>query len=341
VLRREQGDARGMLPDMALLVAVGITLGTLLPSSSTRPPQFVIISFDGSGDAADVRAWIAAGDRFEARFTFFLSGVYLLAGDRAYRYAPPQHVRGSSDIGFALAPDGTDVRSNIADLVDALNDASASGHEIATHFNGHFCGRRPGAVSWWSVSDWTRELDQFDALARDVRANNGISRELRIPPVSGARTPCLEGNLSFVRAALAQRGMRYDASTPGYPGVWPWRDGVWVFPIPLVPVADESFATLASDYNFYLNQSGAVDSAASDAPAFADQTYRSLRAYFDEQYLGERAPISIAYHFEDWNHGAYRDALRHLIFDVCGKPDVRCTTYRDVVAYLDAGGPRS
>lgn len=320
---------------MALLMAVAIAVCALTAGPADRPPQFLVVSFDGAGDAVDLRKWIAAGEHLGARFTFFLSGVYLLAGDRSWRYVPPQHTRGSSDIGFAIKPDDAEVRAGLRDLVSALNDADASGHEIASHFNGHFCGRRPGAVGGWGPADWRQELDQFDALVREVAANNALPADLRIRPAVGTRTPCLEGNLPLLRTVLAARGMRYDASLAGYPGQWPWRDGVWVFPIPLVPVDGESFATLASDFNFYLNQTDAIDADASEAPSLSEQTYRSLRNYFDKSYAGNRAPMTIAYHFEDWNHGAYRDALLHLLFDVCGRTDVRCTTYRDVTNWLE------
>lgn len=321
---------------MAILMAVALAVCSLAAEpDSARPPQFVVVSFDGAGDALDLRQWMAAGDHLDARFTFFLSGVYLLAGDQGARYVPPQHPRGASEIGFAIKPDDADVRIGLRDLVSALNDADASGHEIASHFNGHFCGRRPGGVGQWGPSDWRQELDQFDALVRGVAANNGLEVSLHLAPIMGTRTPCLEGNLHFLRSVLAERGMRYDASVAGFSGQWPWQDGVWVFPIPLVKVDGEPYATLASDYNFYLNQTGAVDVDASGAPALAEQTYRSLRGYFDARYAGDRAPMSIAYHFEDWNHGAYRDALLHLLIDVCGRTDVRCTTYRDLANWLE------
>jgi hypothetical protein len=320
---------------MGILFAIAMAVCALAPQPTVRPPQFLVVSFDGAGDALDLREWMAAGDRLDARFTFFLSGVYLLAGDQSVRYAPPQHPRGASDIGFAIKPDDSDVRTGLHDLVLALNDADANGYEIGSHFNGHFCGRRPGAVGQWGPSAWRQELDQFDAFVRDVAENNGLDVDLHIKPVVGTRTPCLEGNLAMLRTVLAKRGMRYDASVAGYSGHWPWRDGVWVFPVPLVPVAGESFATLASDYNIDLTQSGATDVDASEAPALAAQTYESLRAYFDASYAGDRAPMSIAYHFEDWNHGAYRDALLHLLLDVCGRSDVRCTTYRDLANWLE------
>ncbi len=323
---------------MAFLMATILVGCAIATGAANRPPQFLIVSFDGAGDATELREWTGEGDRLGARFTFFLSGVYLLAGDQSVRYLPPQHIPGSSEIGFAIKPDDTDVRTGLRDLVAELNDADARGYEIATHFNGHFCGRRPGAVGQWGPKDWRKELDQFDALVRDVGGNNGIEAELRIQPVVGARTPCLEGNLAFLRTVLAELGMRYDASTAGYSDLWPWREGVWIFSVPLVAVDGESFKTLASDYNFYLNQTGATDVDAIETPDLAAQMYRSLRADFDARYAGDRAPMSVAYHFENWNHGAYRDALVHLLSDVCGRPDVRCTSYRELANWLDRQG---
>jgi len=91
-----------------LLAACMIPPGSVPAGSAGRPPQFLVVSFDGAGDAIELREWIAAGDRFDARFTFFLSGVYLLAGDQSVRYRPPQHGRGASDIGWATSARGSD-----------------------------------------------------------------------------------------------------------------------------------------------------------------------------------------------------------------------------------------
>src|SRR6478752_2946969 len=66
-----------------------------------RPPQFVLVSFDGSGDPKLWRHWRAVGARTGARFSFFLSGVYLLDPAQRRLYHPPRHPPGSSDIGFS------------------------------------------------------------------------------------------------------------------------------------------------------------------------------------------------------------------------------------------------
>src|SRR5439155_18309530 len=43
-----------------------------------RPPQFVVVSFDGSGGDRLWPHWRSVARRAHARFTFFVSGVYLL-----------------------------------------------------------------------------------------------------------------------------------------------------------------------------------------------------------------------------------------------------------------------
>jgi hypothetical protein len=66
-----------------------------------RLPQFVVVSFDGSGGGDMFEYWRAVARRVNAHFTFFVSGVYLIDWDQSSRYHPPRHARGHSDIGFA------------------------------------------------------------------------------------------------------------------------------------------------------------------------------------------------------------------------------------------------
>jgi len=300
-----------------LFVAMG-------PPPQAREPLLVTISFDGAGDAGEVRAWTEIARRHDAHFTYFLSGVYLLAGDQAARYRPPQHRAGASDIGFALARDGRDVRASIRDLVGALADADGLGMEIGTHFNGHFCGRGPGAVGQWNAADWMAELDAFAALVRDVGPNNSLDLALDLPATAGVRSPCFEGQPELLHQALRAKGYRYDASAPGIPG-WPTRDrGLWLFSTPLIPVAGQTFRTLASDYNFLVNElSGA-------------QLRQSLQAELDDRLAGDRAPLGVAFHFEDWQDNTYSDALREFVADNCARFDVRCVSYRELATRLDA-----
>ena len=47
---------------------------------------------------------------------------------------------------------------HVADTLRELTSACLEGHEIGTHFNGHFCG--PDGVASWTPEQWTSELEQ-------------------------------------------------------------------------------------------------------------------------------------------------------------------------------------
>src|SRR5437764_14643455 len=104
----------------------------------SRPPQFVVVSFDGSGGSDMFEYWRAVARRVHAHFTFFVSGVYLIDWAHAKTYHPPRHQPGRSDIGFA--PTAEYASGTLEQIVDAYGE----GDEIGTHFNGHFCAPFPG-----------------------------------------------------------------------------------------------------------------------------------------------------------------------------------------------------
>ena len=166
----------------------------------------MMISFDGSGDPLLWKHWRAVGWRTGARFSFFLSGVYLLDRAQARFYRPPHHSPGSSDIGFRSSAAG--VRA----LVHQIDLGYAEGHEIGTHYNGHFCAPYAGNVGTWTRSDWLHEIAQFHRLLHHA----GV----RVPDaeIQGGRTPCLQGHLDQLRRALRTDGMSYDTSATGLPG---------------------------------------------------------------------------------------------------------------------------
>src|SRR5881398_355852 len=71
------------------------------PRRPARPPQFVVVSFDGSGGIRLWPYWRAVARRAGAHFTFFVSGVYLVPDTKRLRYRAPRHRAGESDIWFA------------------------------------------------------------------------------------------------------------------------------------------------------------------------------------------------------------------------------------------------
>lgn len=306
-------------------------------SKSTRPPQFVVASFDGAGGASLWRYWREVGRRTGARFTFFLSGVYLLGEERRDLYAPPEHRPGTSDIGFMQPTERASSGRRIGELLVQLAAGHEEGHEIGTHFNGHFCAPYDGNVGEWTAADWRQELVQFDELLSRAAVLNRLAPvELGFGPadVVGARTPCLEGKLDVLHRVLRERGFRYDSSSSALLGTWPTRDhGVWSFPLLEIPLANSHFKVISMDYNFMANQPRAA--TREQSRRIEDQTYASYVNAFNESYRGNRAPFAIGNHFARWNHGAYVRALTRFLERVCRLPQVRCVPYVEVADWLD------
>ena len=97
-------------------------------------------------------------------------------------------------------------------LVRQIDLGYAEGHEIGTHYNGHFCEPYPGNISTWSRRDWRREIGQFHKLMHHAG--------LAVPDseIRGGRTPCLQGQLGRLYPVLRSQGMTYDTSQADLPG---------------------------------------------------------------------------------------------------------------------------
>jgi hypothetical protein len=228
-------------------------------------------------------------------------------------------------------------RGRIRDLLAQLKAGHAEGHEIGTHFNGHFCAPYDGSVGRWTAADWRQELAQFDELLSRAGALNQIAgADLGFGPadVVGARTPCLEGNLDVLHGVLREHGFRYDSSSSAPLGTWPKRDrGIWSFPLPEIPLAGTYFRVISMDYNFMANQQRAA--TRDEASRIEQQALASYTHAFYESYRGNRAPFAIGNHFARWNHGAYVRALTRFLERVCRLPQVGCVPYAAVADWLD------
>jgi peptidoglycan/xylan/chitin deacetylase (PgdA/CDA1 family) len=301
-----------------------------------RPSQFLVVSFDGAGGVRLWPYWRAIARRAGAHFTFFVSGVYLLDEARRKLYRPPRHTAGSSDIGFAQPQGPLSATALVRGMVRQLALAYREGHELGTHFGGHFCAPYSGNVGEWTAANWRRELDEFDKLLFRVSANNRLRPAVRLPfgpaEVIGERTPCLQGNMHVLLPVLAARGFRYDASQQSPLGTWPRRErGLWELPLLEIPFAGHTFRVLSMDYNFFANQT----IAGTPLRAIERETYVSLWRAFRASYFGNRAPLSFANHFETWNEGAYDRALARVLLRACRLPEVRCVSFRELVDWLD------
>jgi hypothetical protein len=305
-----------------------------------RPPQFVVFSWDGAGELDDrlfSRFRTLAGQH-NASMTFFLSGIYTLPESKKELYRPPQHRVGASDIGYLADP-------HVHATLTQVGEAWLDGHEIGTHFNGHFCGAN--GVGRWSSEEWDSEIQQAMDFVMGWKTNTGNND---LPPLPfdyrkelvGARTPCLEGQRALLPTAAA-RGWKYDASGPGGLQVWPRKfqgNALWDMPLQSIPFPGHSFEVLSMDYNIMYNQSG--DNTKGNPamlPGWQQQARDSYLLGFQRAYTTNRAPMFIGNHFEQWNGGIYMNAVEEVFRTIAGQPEVRLVSFRQLVQWLEAQDP--
>ncbi|MFF5102146.1 hypothetical protein [Streptomyces sp. NPDC000134] len=307
------------------------------------PPQFVVFSWDGAGEIGNglFPRFLDLAEEHGAHMTFFLSGLYLLPESKKRLYEPPNNPRGASDIGYL-----TD--AHIKETLKNVRRAWLDGHEIGTHFNGHFCGGG-GTVAHWTPEQWRSEIDQAKSFVTRWRTNTGWTDLPALPfdydkELVGGRTPCLLGQDNLLPTAR-ELGWRYDASSPGGRQVWPVkRNGVWDLPLQQIPFPGHSFEVLSMDYNILANQSvNSTKAPAYNYPGWREQATRSYIAGFERAYGTNRAPFFIGNHFEEWNGGIYMDAvegaLKHIAREKEKGADIRLVSFRQFTDWLDAQRP--
>ncbi|MGW6455443.1 hypothetical protein ACWF94_05850 [Streptomyces sp. NPDC055078] len=310
---------------------------TLEPGQA--PPQFVVFSWDGAGEVGNglFPRFLELARNHDAAMTFFLSGIYLLPESKKSLYRPPNNAAGASDIGYL-----TD--AHIKDTLKYIRQAWLDGHEIGTHFNGHFCGGS-GSVGNWTPADWENEIEQAVSFVTKWRTNTGWKDVDPLPfdygvELTGGRTPCLLGQRKLLPTAK-KLGWRYDASSPGGLQTWPHRrKGLWDLPLQQVPFPGRSFEVLSMDYNLMYNQSrNSTKGPPERHPAWRRQATGAYLKGFRRAYETNRAPLFIGNHFEQWNGGIYMDAVEEAVKGMAGKKDVRLVSFRQFCDWLDVQHP--
>ena len=308
-----------------------------------RPPQFVVISFDGAVDDKMLKRWTAVAKDATASLSFFLSAVYLLGDDNKTAYQGPKHNAGESEIKFALNG-ARPVVDFLKETVAGLRQAQIEGHELANHFGGHWCG--PNGVNKWLAKDWAIEMDQFENLTTNLDALNKLSTPVGSPflrtPV-GTRTPCLEGNLPELFRVSKARGYRYDASSTRRMDSWPTqKSGLWSYGFPGVafPAFGDQPAQprplLTVDFSLRENLDQGYKSTEAEAKVISDRVYAAFMAAFVQNLNGNRAPFEAANHFVTFSHDAFNQALARFMLDACKRPEVFCVNYQQLSDWLDA-----
>lgn len=305
-----------------------------------RPPQYVALAFDGSKSVPMWNETRAFAKDMTARgkplkFTYFINADYYLANQYRDSYDAPGLGLGKSAIGFG------DQVNDVLNRFDQTNLAFQEGNEIANHAAGHFNG------STWTGDEWTSEFSQFFDLIFNVFKYNHASYTRAFPTgwvfnqseMVGFRAPNLGQNAALFQT-LPKFGVQYDTSLTASSIYWPRKNaqGIWNFPLSSILIAGTAKKTLSMDYNFYYSQSGAKEDPANGAQ-YEDQMYKSYLAYFQQNYNGNRAPLNIGHHFAQWNAGAYWRAEKHFAETVCGLPDVKCVTYRELMQFMNQLSP--
>ncbi|MGW4344451.1 hypothetical protein ACWEL8_05025 [Streptomyces sp. NPDC004690] len=308
------------------------------------PPQFVIFSWDGAGEVGNglFPRFLDLAKQHQASMTFFLSGLYLLPEAKKRMYNPPNNRQGASDIGYLT---DEHIKATLANV----RRAWLEGHEIGTHFNGHFCGETHTSVKWWTPQQWRSEIDQAKAFVKEWKTNTGWHDLPALPfdydkELVGGRTPCLLGQDNLLPTAR-ELGWRYDASSPGGLQTWPVKKkGIWDLPLQQIPFPGHSFQVLSMDYNMLANQSvNSTKAPPANYPGWRKQSAQSYIQGFERAYRTNRAPFFIGNHFEQWNGGIYMDsveeAFKHIADERDKGADVRLVSFRQFVDWLDVQKP--
>jgi hypothetical protein len=296
-----------------------------------KPPQFILFSFDGGASGPHWEKVLPIAERTGAKVTAMLSGTYLIPDREKDEYTGPGHPTGASEIGFG----GSD--ADIRTRVDYLNRAAADGMEFGTHYNGHFCQGVEPSVGFWSTAGWNTELDQFFGFLKEMDGKG-----LKITPdmIKGGRTPCLEGNWDQLFPSMKAHGFVYDTSHVSFGVTWPTVDrGLWEFPLPEVRVPALDKNVVMMDYNFWYLLDGAQDGDDARGPEFTPIVLDTYRSVYQAAFNGNRAPLVIANHFNDWAGGAFAGAVEQFMGETCAKPETVCATYTQVIQWLQLQDP--
>lgn len=336
-----------------------------------RPPQYVMLAFDGSYRNSMwqyLRSYTQknrdAGT--DVRFTFFINPVYLLERSTGLKVYQPPHGNKGSAIGWG------DNRDDIMTRINNMNGAFEEGHEIASHAVGHFDGSK------WSYSEWKSEMKQFFSILENVfslnntQSNKGLlfyNPQQGINKIKGFRAPLLGYNADTY-SAISEFGIKYDTSQQDQGmDYWPQKrkdTGIWNFPLARVAAPGTAKYNPTMDYNFCANDSlallrkdpslisysavneytGKVQSNKGKSDCLAvvpkdvkkamkDKMLATYLAYFNNNYYGNRAPVHIGHHFSPWMGGAYFEAFMAFADAVCSKPEVKCVTYTELQKFVD------
>ena len=319
--------------------AVAESMSTTSKSSylvASDTPQFVVLSFDGSKDLemlSETREFARKmnDEGKPLHLTYFVNAAYFLSNENANVYQGPGEKRGFSNIGFS------DSAADINQRIQGFNDAVKEGNEIGSHTAGHFIGTN------WTYENWISEFNSFENILFTPRQNivPDLPKTLSITSkdIIGFRAPGLATNDNMYKA-LRDFHFLYDTSGVDFYNSWPQKDsyGIWRIPLGVIRIGSRQIPVVAMDYSIWVLQSNAQNVALKGTSLwneYFNEVKDAYLGYFNSNYNGNRAPVIIGGHFSKWNDGVYFEAMKSFAEDVCGKPYVRCVTFKTLVGYLE------
>lgn len=142
--------------------------------------------------------------------------------------------------------------------------------------------------------------------------------------------------------AFKSAGYEYDASATGTLK-WPSKNkwGLWNIPLQAIRVPGLPTGILSMDYNFLANLNGAKTTAPPDkCKQIEDASYTAYTNALNAVNGGNRAPLILGNHMNDWVCGAFTNALTRFIRDTHDQhPDVKFISMLDLVHWMDAQDP--
>ncbi len=342
------------------------------PAAVERPPQFVLLAFDGSSsldmwrDTVDFASQVKTSGTGNAsqnvKFTYFINPTYYTELPYKSNYMTPLLNKSVSCIGWA-SPAGS-----VLNRIKATDRAFTNGHEIGSHANSHCSadgkGEDPLKGMTWTEEHWNSEFDQFNHLLFNSLSNNKIQTDylmqLKQENILGFRAPALAVTAGLW-PTLQNKGFRYDTSRIDNMTYWPQKMnwGGWNIPLAMLKIPGSTKTTLSMDYNWFVFHTAgeslrteseckltenkekkwckaAVFLTPERVDQFKNQMLDSYKFYFKKNYFGNRAPVQIGHHFSSWNGGAYWKAMKEFTQFVCNKPEVKCVTMVDYVKWLES-----
>lgn len=268
---------------------------------------YVFAGFDGSYNPKRWSEILAFAKENGVKFTFFISGVYLIPSAEKNTYKNPVNPAqtGVSGIGFGGTAEEVAIRKNW------IRQAITDGQDIQSHLNCHIPGYN------WSTVSWALEIEQFDAIVATIP----------IPQTQHIRFPNLVQN-DNAYLAMAQYGYRsiigvVQSEWKGFNKItFDYQNKPYTiieFPIPRVSKG------ILMDWN--INEYDRLHHISS-----AQAEEYTYKAYMQEAALclAENRPLFISHHFTWMNNGAYWRAMQRVLVDLKAKYKIKYVTISDI-----------